>query len=52
MQRNLEIRANIPKSCRRPVVSLLYATKSYRVNQPLLCIIIILHVVVCPADTG
>ena len=26
-QRNLEIRANIPKSCRRPVVSLLYATK-------------------------
>ena len=27
-QRNLEIRANIPKSCRRPVVSLLYATKS------------------------
>ena len=30
-QRNLEIQANIPKSCRRPVVSLLYATKSYRV---------------------
>ena len=27
-QRNLEIQANIPKSCRRPVVSLLYATKS------------------------
>ena len=27
-QRNLEIRANIHKSCRRPVVSLLYATKS------------------------
>ena len=27
-RRNLEIRANIPKSCRRPVVSLLYATKS------------------------
>ena len=27
-QRNLEIRANIPKSCRRPVVSLLYVTKS------------------------
>ena len=26
-QWNLEIRANIPKSCRRPVVSLLYATK-------------------------
>ena len=25
-QRNLEIRANIPKLCRRPVVSLLYAT--------------------------
>ena len=23
-----------PKSCRRPVASLLYATKSYRVNQP------------------
>ena len=27
-QRNLEIRANIPKSCRRHGVSLLYATKS------------------------
>ena len=27
-QRNLEIRANIPKSCHRPVVSLLYKTKS------------------------
>ena len=27
-QRNFEIRVNIPKSCRRPVVSLLYATKS------------------------
>ena len=27
-QRNLEIRANIPESCRRPVLSLLYATKS------------------------
>ena len=27
-QWNLEIRANVPKSCRRPVVSLLYATKS------------------------
>ena len=24
-----------PKSCRRPVLSLLYATKSYRVNRPL-----------------
>ena len=27
-QWNLEIRANIPKSCRRPVVSLLHASKS------------------------
>ena len=27
-QRNSEVRANIRKSCRRPVVSLLYATKS------------------------
>ena len=27
-QRNLDIRANIPKSCRKPVVRLLYATKS------------------------
>ena len=27
-QGNSDIRANIPKSCRRPVVSLLYATKS------------------------
>ena len=35
-QRNLEIRANILKSCHRPVVSLFYATKSYRVNRPLL----------------
>ena len=26
---------NGPKSCRRPVVSLSYATKSYRVNRPL-----------------
>ena len=25
---------NGPKSCRRPVVSLSYATKSYRVNRP------------------
>ena len=25
---------NGPKSCRRPVVSLAYATKSYRVNRP------------------
>ena len=33
-QRNWEIRANIPKSCLRPVVSLLYATKSCRVNRP------------------
>ena len=35
-QRNLEIRANIPKSCRRPVVSLLYATKS-AFTAPNLC---------------
>ena len=27
---------NGPKSCRRPVVSLSYATKSYRVNRPFL----------------
>ena len=26
---------NGPKSCRRPVVSLSYSTKSYRVNRPL-----------------
>ena len=25
---------NGPKSCRRPVVSLSYATKSYRINRP------------------
>ena len=24
-----------PKSCRRPVASLLYAKKSYRINRPL-----------------
>ena len=35
-QRNLENRANIPKSCRRPVVSLLYATKS-AFTAPKLC---------------
>ena len=29
------MRVNGPKSCRRPVVSLSHATKSYRVNQPL-----------------
>ena len=28
-------RVNCPKSCRRPVVSLSHATKSYRVNRPL-----------------
>ena len=35
-QRILEIRANIPKSCCRPVVSLLYATKS-AFTAPNLC---------------
>ena len=29
------MRVNGLKSCRRPVVSLSYASKSYRVNQPL-----------------
>ena len=38
-----ETRANIPKSCRRPVVSLFYATKSYRVNRPLLLRIYVGH---------
>ena len=35
---NLQLGYDCPeglKSCRRPVVSLLYATKSYRVNRPL-----------------
>ena len=36
---------NIPKSCRRPVVSLLYATKScVHVNRPLLLRIYVGHV--------
>ena len=35
-QRNLGIRANIPKSCRKPVASLLYATKS-AFTAPNLC---------------
>ena len=36
-QRNVEIRANIRKSCRRPVVSLLYATKSALGDLGLYC---------------
>ena len=42
-QWNLEIRANIPNSRRTPVVSLLYATKSYRVNLSLLLQIYVGH---------
>ena len=33
-QWNLEIRENISKSCRRPVISLLYATKSAFITAP------------------